>query len=44
MSNDEAVRHMVEYLGWIINGCDYQLDPNVRASVDRWIADDTDGS
>lgn len=36
---DEAIRHMTEYLNWIFSGCDYELHPNVRASIDRWIAD-----
>ncbi len=33
--NSEAMRHMLEFLGWLITG-DGQLDPNVRHSIERW--------
>jgi hypothetical protein len=37
--SDEAMRHMLEFLGWLLNCCDYQLHPNVMTSVTRWAAE-----
>lgn len=30
------MEHMLEFLSWVINGCDHELDENVMASVRRW--------
>lgn len=32
----EAMCHMVEFIGWVIQGADYELNPCVMESAVRW--------
>lgn len=38
------MEHMMEFLSWVINGCDYQLDSNVMETVRRWARDESSDS